>query len=90
MKVFTKYLLTLLLLGIASVVNASSPYLDDESTPVVGGNEVTIVAGDFEQVTSAEFSVYKDGVYVTCTSGTVTTEQIRVFKTVQDILDFMD
>ena len=80
MKVFTKYLLTLLLLGIASVVNASSPYLDDESTPVVGGNEVTIVAGDFEQVTSAEFSVYKDGVYVTCTSGTVTTEQIRVFK----------
>ena len=42
--------------------------------------EVTILPSDFEETTSADYSITKDGVTVEVTASTVTADQMRIFK----------
>ena len=65
MKLFTKLILTFALLCCAGVYSAFA------------GTEVTLTPGDLTAVTSAEFTGSKGDVSISCTTGTVTEDQIR-------------
>ena len=68
MKLFTKLFLTFALLCFAGVYSAFA------------GTEVTLTPADLEAVTEQAFSGSKGDVSISCTTGTVTEDQIRVFK----------
>ena len=46
----------------------------------VSGDAIVFIPGDYEAVTNSPFSVTKNGVTIACTSGTITDEQFRFFK----------
>ena len=57
---------------------------EGESGDEAIGGDVVFVPGEFETVTNTAFEIEKEGVTIACTSGSITADQFRFFKS-QDV-----